>query len=107
MRMHGTLLTTRFPPQNATNGKGKAGRGIGPHTDYGLLVIAAQDQVGGEPTKTSLYTLAKMFSRTIRTSATTRREVYQLGTECCELEGKRRRLVVRPARFGGAYCLSR
>lgn len=36
-----------FPPTNKTNGKGKAGRGIGSHTDYGLLVIAAQDEVGG------------------------------------------------------------
>lgn len=32
---------------NNTNGKGKQGRGIGSHTDYGLLVIAAQDDVGG------------------------------------------------------------
>lgn len=38
---------TRFPPTHATNGKGKEGRGIGSHTDYGLLVIAAQDDVGG------------------------------------------------------------
>lgn len=37
----------RFPPVNNTNGKGKKGRGIGSHTDYGLLVIAAQDEVGG------------------------------------------------------------
>ncbi|CAN8097789.1 unnamed protein product [Discula destructiva] len=37
----------RFPANNKTNGKGKAGRGIGSHTDYGLLVIAAQDDVGG------------------------------------------------------------
>ncbi|KAL8352465.1 hypothetical protein RB601_002669 [Gaeumannomyces tritici] len=37
----------RFPPTNKTNGKGKEGRGIGSHTDYGLLVIAAQDHVGG------------------------------------------------------------
>ncbi|KAK4187120.1 hypothetical protein QBC35DRAFT_385598 [Podospora australis] len=37
----------RFPPRNATNGKGKEGRGIGSHTDYGLLVISAQDDVGG------------------------------------------------------------
>ncbi|KAJ4300172.1 hypothetical protein N0V88_002841 [Collariella sp. IMI 366227] len=37
----------RFPARNATNGKGKEGRGIGSHTDYGLLVIAAQDDVGG------------------------------------------------------------
>jgi isopenicillin N synthase-like dioxygenase len=29
------------------NGKGQAGRGIGSHTDYGLLVIAGQDDVGG------------------------------------------------------------
>ncbi|CRG83534.1 hypothetical protein PISL3812_00886 [Talaromyces islandicus] len=36
----------RFPANNA-NGKGPAGRGIGSHTDYGLLVIAAQDDVGG------------------------------------------------------------
>ncbi|KAK0745018.1 hypothetical protein B0T21DRAFT_448086 [Apiosordaria backusii] len=36
-----------FPPRNATNGKGKEGRGIGSHTDYGLLVISAQDDVGG------------------------------------------------------------
>jgi isopenicillin N synthase-like dioxygenase len=32
---------------NRVNGKGKEGRGIGSHTDYGLLVIAAQDDVGG------------------------------------------------------------
>ncbi len=37
----------RFPARNATNGKGKEGRGIGSHTDYGLLVISAQDDVGG------------------------------------------------------------
>ena len=37
----------RFPAVNNTNGKGKEGRGIGSHTDYGLLVIAAQDEVGG------------------------------------------------------------
>ncbi|KAL9620854.1 MAG: hypothetical protein Q9160_004635 [Pyrenula sp. 1 TL-2023] len=37
----------RFPAMNKTNGKGKAGRGIGSHTDYGLLVIASQDHIGG------------------------------------------------------------
>lgn len=37
----------RFPERNNVNGKGKDGRGIGSHTDYGLLVIAAQDEVGG------------------------------------------------------------
>ncbi|KAL1840663.1 hypothetical protein VTJ49DRAFT_213 [Mycothermus thermophilus] len=37
----------RFPARNATNSKGKEGRGIGSHTDYGLLVIAGQDDVGG------------------------------------------------------------
>ncbi|KAI9868921.1 MAG: hypothetical protein M1813_002743 [Trichoglossum hirsutum] len=37
----------RFPQVDRTNGKGKAGRGIGSHTDYGLLVIAGQDDVGG------------------------------------------------------------
>jgi isopenicillin N synthase-like dioxygenase len=37
----------RFPARHATNGKGKDGRGIGSHTDYGLAVIAAQDEVGG------------------------------------------------------------
>lgn len=36
----------RFPARNNTNGKGKEGRGIGSHTDYGLLVIASQDNVG-------------------------------------------------------------
>jgi isopenicillin N synthase-like dioxygenase len=37
----------RFPQVYKTNGKGKKGRGIGSHTDYGLLVIAGQDDVGG------------------------------------------------------------
>ncbi len=37
----------RFPQLDKTNGKGKPGRGIGSHTDYGLLVIAGQDDVGG------------------------------------------------------------
>jgi isopenicillin N synthase-like dioxygenase len=37
----------RFPQVDKTNGKGKPGRGIGSHTDYGLLVLAAQDDVGG------------------------------------------------------------
>ncbi|CVK86342.1 related to ethylene-forming enzyme [Fusarium mangiferae] len=37
-----------FPAINKTNGKGKEGRGIGSHTDYGLLVIAAADDVGGK-----------------------------------------------------------
>ncbi|KAF7191482.1 2-oxoglutarate-dependent ethylene/succinate-forming enzyme [Pseudocercospora fuligena] len=41
------MRVLRFPATNATNGKGKEGRGIGSHTDYGLLVIAAQDEVGG------------------------------------------------------------
>jgi len=41
------MRVLRFPQVDKTNGKGKAGRGIGSHTDYGLLVIAAQDEVGG------------------------------------------------------------
>ncbi|KAJ6442552.1 2OG-Fe(II) oxygenase [Purpureocillium lavendulum] len=41
------MRVLRFPPRHKTNGKGKAGRGIGSHTDYGLLVMAAQDDVGG------------------------------------------------------------
>ncbi len=41
------MRVLRFPRVDRTNGKGKAGRGIGSHTDYGLLVIAAQDEVGG------------------------------------------------------------
>jgi isopenicillin N synthase-like dioxygenase len=41
------MRVLRFPQVDKTNGKGKAGRGIGSHTDYGLLVIAAQDHVGG------------------------------------------------------------
>ncbi|PKK50379.1 hypothetical protein CI102_4763 [Trichoderma harzianum] len=41
------MRVLRFPQNDRTNGKGKKGRGIGSHTDYGLLVIAAQDDVGG------------------------------------------------------------
>ncbi|KAI9763557.1 MAG: hypothetical protein M1840_000419 [Geoglossum simile] len=41
------MRVLRFPQVDRTNGKGKAGRGIGSHTDYGLLVIAGQDEVGG------------------------------------------------------------
>lgn len=41
------MRNLRFPQVDKTNGKGKAGRGIGSHTDYGLLVLAAQDDVGG------------------------------------------------------------
>ncbi|KAK5046270.1 hypothetical protein LTR84_008413 [Exophiala bonariae] len=37
----------RFPQVDRTNGNDKAGRGIGSHTDYGLLVIASQTDVGG------------------------------------------------------------
>ncbi|EFY99197.2 2-oxoglutarate-dependent ethylene/succinate-forming enzyme [Metarhizium anisopliae] len=44
------MRVLRFPARHRTNGKGKAGRGIGSHTDYGLLVIAAQDEVGGMDT---------------------------------------------------------
>ncbi|KAG7136030.1 2-oxoglutarate-dependent ethylene/succinate-forming enzyme like protein [Verticillium longisporum] len=40
------LRVLRFPATHATNGKGKDGRGIGSHTDYGLLVLAAADDVG-------------------------------------------------------------
>ncbi|MCX5195168.1 MFS transporter [Streptomyces sp. NBC_00249] len=36
------MRVLRFPPASATTE-----RGIGAHTDYGLLVIAAQDEVGG------------------------------------------------------------
>nr|QYC97872.1 EFE-FLAG mutant [synthetic construct] len=36
------MRVLRFPPQTST-----LSRGIGAHTDYGLLVIAAQDDVGG------------------------------------------------------------
>ncbi|KAL5601451.1 hypothetical protein BROUX41_002562 [Berkeleyomyces rouxiae] len=41
------LRVLRFPQNNKTNGKGKSGRGIGSHTDYGMLVIASQNNVGG------------------------------------------------------------
>ncbi|KAK8080166.1 hypothetical protein PG997_007984 [Apiospora hydei] len=41
------MRVLRFPQHNKTNGKGKDGRGIGSHPDYGLLIIAAQDDVGG------------------------------------------------------------
>ncbi|OAA71551.1 2-oxoglutarate-dependent ethylene/succinate-forming enzyme [Cordyceps fumosorosea ARSEF 2679] len=41
------MRVLRFPHMDRTNGKGKKGRGIGSHTDYGLLVMAAQDDVGG------------------------------------------------------------
>ncbi|KAL7792136.1 hypothetical protein V8C37DRAFT_380870 [Trichoderma ceciliae] len=41
------MRVLRFPQRDRTNGKGRNGRGIGSHTDYGLLVIAAQDEVGG------------------------------------------------------------
>ncbi|RFU77259.1 2-oxoglutarate-dependent ethylene succinate-forming enzyme [Trichoderma arundinaceum] len=41
------MRVLRFPQRDRTNGKGRTGRGIGSHTDYGLLVIAAQDDVGG------------------------------------------------------------
>lgn len=41
------LRVLRFPARDRTNGKGKDGRGIGSHTDYGLLVIGQQDGVGG------------------------------------------------------------
>lgn len=37
------LRVLRFPQENRSN----EGRGIGAHTDYGLLVIAGQDDVGG------------------------------------------------------------
>lgn len=43
-----TNTLPRFPATHATNGKGKDGRGIGSHTDYGLLVLAAADDVGGK-----------------------------------------------------------
>ncbi|KAF5539000.1 ethylene-forming enzyme [Fusarium phyllophilum] len=42
------IQSNSFPAINKTNGKGKEGRGIGSHTDYGLLVIAAADDVGGK-----------------------------------------------------------
>ncbi|KAF2835959.1 Clavaminate synthase-like protein [Patellaria atrata CBS 101060] len=41
------MRVLRFPQIDKTNGKGKTGRGIGSHTDYGLLVIAAQEHIGG------------------------------------------------------------
>ncbi|XPS81506.1 hypothetical protein M3J09_013439 [Ascochyta lentis] len=41
------LRILRFPKTGDENGKGLKGRGIGSHTDYGLLVLAAQDDVGG------------------------------------------------------------
>lgn len=37
------MRVLRFPAETPENG----GRGIGAHTDYGLLVIASQDDVGG------------------------------------------------------------
>jgi isopenicillin N synthase-like dioxygenase len=40
------MRVLRFPQVDQTNGKGKVGRGIGSHTDYGLLVIASQTKVG-------------------------------------------------------------
>jgi len=37
------MRVLRFPAETSANG----GRGIGAHTDYGMLVIATQDDVGG------------------------------------------------------------
>ncbi|KAH8662548.1 2-oxoglutarate-dependent ethylene/succinate-forming enzyme [Xylariales sp. PMI_506] len=42
---HSRIL--RFPPVFPSKDNGNEGRGIGSHTDYGLLVIASQDHVGG------------------------------------------------------------
>ena len=41
------ISTNVFPATGKENGRGKSGRGISSHTDYGLLVMAAQDEVGG------------------------------------------------------------
>jgi isopenicillin N synthase-like dioxygenase len=38
-------VSTKVPAVSNSNGKGKEGRGIGSHTDHGLLIIAAQDDV--------------------------------------------------------------
>ncbi|KAG5950178.1 hypothetical protein E4U53_005416 [Claviceps sorghi] len=49
------MRVLRFPSCHRTNGKGKAGRGIGAHKDYGLLVLAAQDEVGAFAIFSSSY----------------------------------------------------
>lgn len=41
------LCILRFLERHNVDGKGKDGNGIGSHADYGLLIIAAQDNVEG------------------------------------------------------------
>ncbi|RCI10733.1 hypothetical protein L249_5175 [Ophiocordyceps polyrhachis-furcata BCC 54312] len=38
---------TRYTTDGWHHARGKSGRGIGSHTDYGLLVMGSQDEVGG------------------------------------------------------------
>lgn len=85
------LFAVRFPPRHGTNGKGKAGRGIGSHTDYGLLVIAAQDEVGGKTFSSPKLVddHANLIShRSVRSSTSAGRKVCQLEEERSWDEGE-------------------
>lgn len=41
------LRVLRYPKIGDENGKGQSGRGTGSHTDYGLIALLAQEDVGG------------------------------------------------------------
>ncbi|KAI9659862.1 MAG: hypothetical protein M1821_001214 [Bathelium mastoideum] len=41
------MRVLRFPQVHQSSGNGRIGRGIGSHTDYGFLVLASQDDIGG------------------------------------------------------------
>ena len=98
-------LNVRFP---ATNNTTDEGRGIGSHTDYGLLVIAAQDDVGGERTfnlERECHTYTNR--RPVYPSSVPRRGVRKLGAKHSRTERRRRRLGVCSACARRFHCFSR
>lgn len=99
----------RFPARNNTNGKGKDGRGIGSHTDYGLLVISAQDNVGGmdAPASYSHISPTNLRHRTFCPTALSERGVRQLEEQRSRHEGERRRLGLCSTNGRHFHCHTR
>lgn len=90
---------SRFPATHDTNGKAKDGRGIGSHTDYGLLVIAAADEVGGKTLTIPMLASSCVMLTTVSAfhSPSSQERVFrQLEEECRWFQGRRRGMGLRP-----------
>jgi isopenicillin N synthase-like dioxygenase len=87
----------RFPHVDKTNGKGKKGRGIGSHTDYGLLVIAGQDDVGG------LFIRPKIQGESIKNWQSSAAGLHEMDKNWLFVPPVKNTLTVFPGKISSPY----